>query len=265
VARRLTSAVLIVLGGALLASCASLWWAAHNLYDVDSAVQLAVRQLEVPAVRAELADQIIVMLPDAGSLTPAVKGVVLGSIDSEVFRTVYAEAMRSAHRFAIDTTIGALSLDLTPYIPSLTVAVARISPEFAAQISPDLIIQIDLVRRSDLPVWFEFVASVPTLTVVVGVAGAVGVFAGIALARSRLTGVGGAILSVGLASGVIAVMARALPPLLAEREASSFGPTAQLILDDILNGLVVQTAAIAVAATVIGAGLIAGALILRQG
>jgi hypothetical protein len=265
VARRLTSATLIVIGGALLASWASLWWAEQNLYDVDSAVQLAVRELESPAVRAALADQIIIVLPDAGSLTPAVRVVVLGSIDTDAFRAVYAEAMRAAHRFATDETIGALSLDLTPFIPSLIVAVARISPEFAAQISPDLIVQIDLVRRSDLPAWFELVASLPTLSIVVGVAGAVGVIAGIAFARSRLTGVGGALLVIGLASGAISVMATALPRLIAEQGASSVGPTAQLILDNILHGLVVQSAAIAVAGTVIGAGLIAGAAIMARG
>lgn len=263
-ARRLTSAALIVVGGTLVAAWTSLWWAENTLYDVDSAVQLALHQLESPAVRAELADQIIVVLPDAGSLTPAVRVVVLGSIDTDAFRVVFAEAMRSSHRFATDPTIEALSLDLTPYVPSLITAVSRISPSFASQLSPDLIVQVDLVRRSDLPEWFELVGSLPTMSIVVGATGAIGVIGGIVLARSRLTGVGGALVVIGLASGTIAVTATAAPRLMTEQPASPVGPTAQLILDDILHGLVLRTGATAVATIVIGVGLLAGAAIVAR-
>ena len=265
VGRRLSCALLVVVGSALLASWGALWWVQRNLYDTDAAVALAVRQLDDPGVRQQLADRIVGFLPAAGPLDSQVRSVTLASIDTDAFRAVFAEAVRQAHSFATDQSQAALTLDLSPYVKPLRDAVGRTSPAFAAQIPEDLTLQIDLVSRARLTGWFDLFARLPTLSVVAGISGAVAVAAAIGLARSRLATVGAVGLATGAWSGLMALAVWAAPSRVVAAVEAGHRAVAERVVADVVHGLFVQTVAAAAGAAIVGAGLIAASAIVRRG
>ncbi len=261
--RRASSVLLLTVGSLLVSLWGGLYWVQRNISDRGAAVALLTKQLDQPVVRRALADQIVLLLPEAGVLNAEVTATTAGALDSAQFRTVFAAAAGRAHRFLVDGTQGYLSLDLSAFVPALTRVLERSDPTFAAVLPSDLSLEIVLADQSDLPTWFETVRSLPTIATVVGAVGALLIVGGCVVARRRLLALGVAVVGVASFSAIGAVVVHAAPSHIASAIGGGYERAIDTIAADALHGLFVQLTATAAAGAIIGAGLLAGAVILR--
>lgn len=261
--RRATSLLLLAVGSLLVSLWGGLFWVQRNISDRSAAVALLTKQLDQPVVRQALADQIVLLLPDAGALDAHITETTAAALDSAQFRTVFAAAAGRAHRFLLDGNEGYLSLDLSAFVPALTRVLGRSDPTFAAVLPPDLSLEIVFANQSDLPSWFESVRSLPAIATVVGAVGALMIVGGCVVARRRLLALGMAVVGVAAFSGMGAVAVRAAPSHIASVIGSGYQTALDTIAADVLHGLFVQLTATAAAGVIIGVGLLAGAVILR--
>ena len=112
----------------------------RNVLDSTAFADKATEALEKPAVRRELAREIVLQVegrvPAASGRRAELEAAADRMIESRQFRRIFRAGVREVHRFAFDDRQTALLLDLRDVDGPLTQAARRIDPQLAGAIPP---------------------------------------------------------------------------------------------------------------------------------
>jgi hypothetical protein len=138
--RRILSFLALAVAAGLLFVADGTRYFDRNVLDPSAFADKAVEALEKPAVRRQLAREIINQVerqvPAAQGNQAALEAAADNMLDSREFRRIYRAGVLEIHRLAFDDRETALLLDLNEVDGPLTRAARRVDPSLAGAIPP---------------------------------------------------------------------------------------------------------------------------------
>jgi hypothetical protein len=138
--RRILSFLALAVAAGLLFVADGTRYFDRNVLDSTAFADKATEALEKPAVRRELAreivDQVEGRVPAASGRREELEAAADRMIETRQFRRIFRAGVREIHRLAFDDQETALLLDLREVDGPLTRAARRIDPEIASAIPP---------------------------------------------------------------------------------------------------------------------------------
>jgi uncharacterized membrane protein HdeD (DUF308 family) len=255
--RTVGAAVLLVVGGILLAVSSVGWWAERSLLSTGRVTNEANRILDESAVQNALTQVVVREVEKAAGTNlqvaePFLASVVQQIVKADAFRTVFDTAVSNAHRVLVTRGSTDFVLDLRDSYLQIRAVLSQVAPNLAAQLPSERLLDIVVLKHDELSAVYDTIDQVKRIVDVLTTAGVLLVVGGIALAVRRWRALALAaytVLGASVALILLLVIGRAV--LHSRVDDPVYADAARSVFGVLTRGLVVQTVVIAAVAVVV--------------
>jgi hypothetical protein len=188
--RGIVATLLLVVGGIALVVASTGWWLERNFLDTSRFTGTANELLDQDEVQAELSSVLVRQLSEeAGTdlqiAQPFLASIVGQVVESDAFRTVFDAALSNAHRVLVDRGTETIILDLTSAYDQIKDPLAQVAPKLARELPSRKQLEVVLLHRSELTTVWDTIDEVKNAVLLVSIASALLLAAGVAVAVER--------------------------------------------------------------------------------
>jgi hypothetical protein len=256
-ARRLIAAVLLVVGGIVLAVAGVGWWVERSLLSNSRVTTAANHILDEAAVQNALTQVVVHELERAAGTNlqlaePFLASVVQQVVKASAFRTVFDAAVSEAHHVLVTRGSTDFVLDLKRTYGQVRETLQQVAPNLAAQLPSERRLDIVVLTHNELSTVYDTIDQLKRIVDILVIVGVALVAAGIGVAVRRWRALAVAGFTLFGASIVILLAIVILRPVVHSRVPDPvYADAARSVFVVVTRGLVVQTAVIAVVAALI--------------